>query len=293
MDVNTKIQVCACKLEETKTSGCLLHTQGLKNTKWTLKFMLWGVFYRLLLVRVSFIIWENVMHLTAWLNFDNKTKYLLCHQKPQDGNTVLFFFTAYIYYYYYYYHPRNYYVAVCGTVLWFSHLLTPESLADCWGLFIQKIYSSNYFDVNWMNEHHARTGVIKRFHLIMSTKQTSLLKFSFILKWHTTRLKITTLTYYFQLSLLPHILHFQVEAYLGYLYPDHFWMNSHQDPCAFQCSDGFGRAKAPCSDAVNFCCRECRARESKCPSPWCLRRETADLSNGLLPVTAAPDFTKS
>lgn len=53
------------------------------------------------------------MHLTEWLNFDNKPKDLLCHQKPQDGNTVLFFFAAYICYYYYYHH--NYYIAVHGT----------------------------------------------------------------------------------------------------------------------------------------------------------------------------------
>lgn len=53
------------------------------------------------------------MHLTEWLNFNNKPKDLLCHQKPQDGNTVLFFFAAYICYYYYYHY--NYYIAVHGT----------------------------------------------------------------------------------------------------------------------------------------------------------------------------------
>lgn len=56
------------------------------------------------------------MHLTIWLNSDNKTKGLLCHQKPQDGNTVLFFIAASSYYYYYFYH-HNYYIAVHGTDL--------------------------------------------------------------------------------------------------------------------------------------------------------------------------------
>lgn len=90
----------------------------------------------------------------------------------------------------------------------------------------------------------------------MSTKQTSLLNFGFILKTHKTWLKRTILVHYFQLNLLLHKLPFQVAAYLGSLYPDHFKMNSHQDPFAFQCSESFCRAQVPRSDADNFCCRE-------------------------------------
>lgn len=111
MDVNTEIQVCACKPEQTEISVLSLSTVCFKDTK----IYVVGAFYRFLLVCVFFITGENVMHLTAWLNFDNKTKGLLCHQKPQDGNTVLFFFAAYIYYYYFYHH--NYYIAVHGTDL--------------------------------------------------------------------------------------------------------------------------------------------------------------------------------
>lgn len=65
----------------------------------------------------------------------------------------------------------------------------------------------------------------------------------------------------FSLAYSHHTLHFQVAAFLGYQYPDHFWMDSHQDPRAFQCSDSFGRAKAFCSDAANFSCRKCSEQE--------------------------------
>lgn len=103
-----------------------------------------------------------------------------------------------------------------------------------------------------MNEYCAWPGLIKRFHLIMSTKQTSLLNFGFILKTHKTWLKRTILVHYFQLNLLLHKLPFQVAAYLGSLYPDHFKMNSHQDPFAFQCQRAFAEPRYPVLMPITF-----------------------------------------